>query len=82
MMLLTDGIHKNWESSACSNRKTSNGNYENQNQGKFSINHLKNPRVGCIENETVQANDCNLDECEVNSTRISRKMPIDVFRQN
>ena len=28
----------------------------------------------------VQANDCNLDECEVNNTRIERKIPIEIFQ--
>ena len=61
ILLFIDGLHKNWESGACSNRKTSNGNYEKKNQGKFSINHLNNPSIGYLENETVQANDFNLD---------------------
>ena len=49
MLLIIDGLYKNWESSACSNWETSNDNYENINQGKFSINCLNNPIVGCRE---------------------------------
>ena len=80
MLLFIDGLHKNWESGACSNWETSNTNYEKRNQGKLAINRLNNPSVGCREKDTVQANDCNLDEYEVNNIRIVRNMPIEIFQ--
>ena len=80
MLLLIDSLHDNWESGACSNWETSNSNCEKRNQGKFAMHRLNNPIFGSIEKETVQANDCNIDEFEVRNKWIARKMSIEIFQ--